>query len=458
MAGKFLNTTTAYSEMTNKLATFSKQLLDNPYYMYTDKKASECTYYNINTTMTTLDEATRGNYSEISAESPIRFNRIKNFLIYGITRIEPNLDLTEYGLEGNEVTGEAIILPKTIIPFPGDYFKLSVLADSYLFKVTAVNPNTLETGATLYRVNYVLVSSDGLKDIESQVVKTLVFTMSTGGIGGENGSNLATGIVDEGLVQTAQEFDTMLTALKDYYIALFYDAKVETFIYQFKNFTQEWHQNYGIPKPANVFNMQIATEMDRDNPFGLKVYDPYLIEFIIRNGLLNGSSTYIHVMQQMFLEHTFAIDYDRTIFSSIEKKKINKHEGRCTGNLIRCEQTLSLLYAHPEDYYYMQYHNLNAQFFAINIFDDPEFASRIINQRYYEKHALKNLIIKYMNDVEIILDDLAELEHIEYMSNKEFYYGIPLAIFCLEKQQAANVQAYVKTNNDHLDTEIPSQI
>ena len=103
MAGKFLNTTTAYSEMTNKLATFSKQLLDNPYYMYTDKKASECTYYNINTTMTTLDEATRGNYSEISPESPIRFNKIKNFLIYGITRIEPNLDLTEYGLEGNEV-------------------------------------------------------------------------------------------------------------------------------------------------------------------------------------------------------------------------------------------------------------------------------------------------------------------------------------------------------------------
>ena len=80
MAGKFLNTTTAYSQMTNNMTSMAKKLLDNPYYLYTDKKATECTYYNINTTMTTLDEATRGNYAEISAQSPIRFNKIKNFL------------------------------------------------------------------------------------------------------------------------------------------------------------------------------------------------------------------------------------------------------------------------------------------------------------------------------------------------------------------------------------------
>ena len=458
MAGKFLNITTAYSETVNNFADMSKKLLDNPYYLYTDKKASECTYYNLHSTMTTLDEATRGNYAELSAESPLRFNKIKNFLVYGITRIDPQLELGDYGLEGSDVTGECIVLPKTIRPFPGDYFKLSILDKSYLFKVTAVNPNTLDTGATLYRCNYVLVSSDGLKNIEAQVVKTYVFTMSTGGMGSENGANLSTGIVDEDVVEKAQKFDSILTAMKDYYIALFYDAKVETFIYQYKNFTDEWYRNNGIQKPANVFNMQIANEMDRDNPFGIKVYDPYLIEFIIRNSILNGASTYIHVMQQMFLEHTFAMDYDRTIFSSIEKKKIDKHYGYMTGNLLKCEQRLSLLYAHPEDYYYMQYHNLNAKFFFINIFDDPDFSNKIKSNTLYEYHPLKNLIIKYFNDIEIDNDDIEDLQHIDYMSNKEFYYGIPLAIFCLEKQQAANLQNMVTTDNAYLSDEVPNQI
>ena len=65
MAGKFINTTTAYSQVVNQASQVTKSRLDNPYYIFSDKKASECTYYNINTTMTTLDEATRGNYAEI---------------------------------------------------------------------------------------------------------------------------------------------------------------------------------------------------------------------------------------------------------------------------------------------------------------------------------------------------------------------------------------------------------
>ena len=154
MAGKFINTTTAYTQMVSQAAETMKGLLDNPYYLYTDKKASVCTYYNLNTTMTTLDEATRGNYSEISPNSPLRFNKIKKFMIYGITRIEPNLDIGEFGLESSDITGECIVLPKTIIPYPGDYFYLDQIEKPYLFRVTAVNPNTLDTGATMYRINY----------------------------------------------------------------------------------------------------------------------------------------------------------------------------------------------------------------------------------------------------------------------------------------------------------------
>ena len=67
MAGKFINTDQKITFDT--LADNMKDLLNNPYYQFSDKKGTICQYYNINTTKTTLDEATRGNYSEIGRAS-----------------------------------------------------------------------------------------------------------------------------------------------------------------------------------------------------------------------------------------------------------------------------------------------------------------------------------------------------------------------------------------------------
>lgn len=432
MAGKFLNIHSAYTDMVNQAAETVKSRLDNPYYLFSDKKASECTYYNINTTMSTLDEATRGNYAEISVHDPIRFNKIKNFMVYGISKIEPSLELTDYGAEGSDVTGECLILPRTIIPYPGDRFFLTQLNKPYLFRVTSVNPNTLETGATFYRCGYVLEASDGIKNIEPQVVKIFIFNINTGGFGSDNGTNLTTSIIDEEAYNSIQDLQNMTTALKDYYISMFYDNRIQSFAYLYAPLTDEWHGNNGEKIDKSVVNLQRAIDHD---PFGFKVYDPYLIEFMIRNKILSGSTTYIHVAHQMFLHSSFAMDYDKTIFASLEDSEYEHHHGRSVGNLILCDQKLSLLYAFPQDYYYMQYHNLNANLFFVSIFDDPDFKNKIKN-KIYTKHIFKNLIVKYFNKEPITSDDLKAIRHADYMSNKEFYYGIPLGIFIIEKHIA----------------------
>lgn len=428
MAGKFINTSTAYSDLIAGASNTIKNLLDNPYYLYTDKKASACTYYNINTTMTTLDEATRGNYSEISAHSPLRFNKIKNFYIYGVTKIEPNLDITEFGIESSDITGEAIVLPKTIIPYPGDYFYLTQIDKPYLFKVTAVNPNTLDTGATLYRINYTLVASDGLKNIQPQVVKVFNFNI------GDAGTNTTTSLVEEGVYNNAVTMQDYATTLKDYYISMFYDPKIQGFAYAYQPFTEGWSQMNGEPQHLHLLNMTKCP----CKPFGFKVYDPYLVEFLIRNKILSGSTNYIYVTQQMFLQSTFGIDYDRTIFSSLEDNNINKHYGYSVGNLLYCDQKLSLLYAYPMDYFYMEYNKLNSGFFYISIFDDPDFKNKVKNNES-TSNALKNIIIKFFNKEQITIDDLNKLDHIDYMQNKEFYYMIPMVIFCIEQQIANNL-------------------
>lgn len=420
MAGRFVNTdrtgVLTQQSISSSIVSAVQNILQNPYYLFSDKKASECTYYNINTTMTTLDESTHSNYGEISPDSPLRYNKVSGFYLYGMSKIEPNLEIGDYGMEASEISGECIVLPYTLIPYPGDRFLLSQISGPLVFKVTHVDVNTLDTGAIMYKISYVLDSSDGLEDIEPQVVKNLKFSISN------YGTNFASFISEEAY-NDASAMEKYSTMLKDYYISLFYDTAIQSFSYNYS----DNGPSYGAGLP----NMYGYHEF-----FGFKVYDPYLIEFIIRNKLISGSTNYMYVAQQMFLPNTFSIDYARTIFYSLENQDINSHGGTYVGNLILCNQRLSLLYAYPIDYYYMEYRKLEKGLFMINIFDDPEFGDYIKNnsQRSDDNSwCMKNIIIKFFNGEEITTSDLEALDHIDYLPDKDLFYLIPMTIFCIDK-------------------------
>ena len=419
MAGRFINTDRSgilmRHEINDTINNLVQDILQNPYYLFNDKRATKCTYYNLNTTMTTLDESTRGNYGEISPESPLRFNKINNFYIYGFSKVEPNLDVNEYGLESNDISGEIIVLPFTIVPYPGDFFKIDAIDGPLLFKVTAVNPNMLDTGAIMYKVNYALSSSDGIENIEPQVVKIYNFLVDN------IGTNFAT-LMEESDYNNAAEIEKTITALQDYYISLFYNNKIQSFSFDYSN-----NGTIGGSEP-NRFGY--------NEFYGFKIYDPYLIEFMIRNDILKGSSNYICVQHQYIIPNTFAVDYNRTFFKTLEDNDLSDHVGTYVGHYIRCEQRLSLLYAYPIDYYIMDYRKIDRRFYMINIFDDPEFSDiiksgKLINNK---KQIMKNIIIKYFNNIDIDSDDLINLKHIDYLPNKDLFYLIPFTIFILRKQ------------------------
>ena len=393
MAGRFIKTSNMKAEMPSLLPDVSKLLFNNPYYLFNNASAAKCTYYNLNTTMTTLDEATRGNYGEISPESPLRFNKINNFVIFGVNKIEPNLETNEFGLEGSDIAADAIVLPKTIIPYPNDYFVLEQLGEKYLFKVTSVQPNMLDTGVNMYRINYTLKSSDGIRSINPQVVKTFEFSI-------ENyGSNFGC-IIEESTMSEVSDIEKFTTMMKDYFIQLFYDARIQSFKY-------------------------VRNGM-------LNVYDPFLIEFIIRNKILEGSSDYIFVTQQIYLPNSFGIDYDRTFFSCLEDNDMTKHYCRTAGNLELCRQRLSLLYAYPQDYYVMRYDQLATQFHIVDIFGDPSFMDKI-RSNTKTGDPLKDIVIGYFNNEGITSSTLEALKHVDFKDSPEMYYLIPITIYCMEQ-------------------------
>ena len=392
MAGKFIKTTNLQIMPDFVMSNVDSSINQNPYYIFNNASQYTCTYYNINTTMTTLDESTRGNYGDVSAESPIRYNKINNFAIYGFNKIEPSLEIGEFGLENSDINGDIVILPRTIIPYPGDFFVLKQINKPYLFRVTSANPNTIDTGSITYRVTYTLASSDGLKNIEAQVVKEFDFNIQN------YGSNFGC-LIESSKASFISEIERYTTTMKDYYIQLFYDTKIQSFAY-FRS--------------------------------GIKVYDAYLIEFMIRNKILKGSTQYMYVQQQVFLPSTFGIEYDRTFMSALEDKNYNKHYCKCAGNLYLCTQRLSLLYAYPQDYYTMEYDSLNSKLHIIDIFNDPKFMEKIRNNTK-TGNILKDIIIGYFNDEPITKNILAELDHIDYMQNEELFYLIPFCIYCMEQ-------------------------
>ena len=145
--------------------------------------------------------------------------------------------------------------------------------------------------------------------------------------------------------------------------------------------------------------------------------------------------------QQMFLPSTFGIDYDKTIFSCIEDKDvITRAKIRTVGNLLLCEQKLSLLYQYPEDYYYVEYAHLNTSCHSISIFGDLEMLYYIRNN-IKTNNPLWNIMIKYFNNESITSDDLLNIKNIDYYDNMELYYGIPIAIYCVERM----VESMLKT-------------
>ena len=178
MPGRFSNTT--YNETVNSLLGAMKNALNNNYYKYSDKQPTPVEYFHINRQASTLDEASKLAYDNIGTDSPFRFNKINNMLIYGLEQIQMQYQNEDFGMESEAITGEAIILPNTIKPYPDDNFCIPYLQKQIVFRITHVDPDTLEDGSNLYKITY---SSDTstYEELQKQVIEEYDFVVENVG-------------------------------------------------------------------------------------------------------------------------------------------------------------------------------------------------------------------------------------------------------------------------------------
>ena len=424
--GNFINTN--YNKTIDNLVEGAKSRLNNPFYIYGDRKPTIVTYYNINHNASTIDKGSSTLYDDIGQNSSLRFNKIENFHLYGIEKINVNLDVGEYGLE-SPIEGEALILPNTIVPVPGDMFIINHVIDKpYLFMVTGIGIDTLYTGANFYKISYKLTRTDmdALTSLETvQTIKR--FTYKAGNVG-----TTLTPLIESNQAELIDKIEDNIDTLLNYYMNLFYKNSVQNFILEYQH---------------------------------MYLYDPYLIEFMIRNKLfaLSGNN-YFHVEQAVYIGDTFSLEYDHTIFKDIEIKKSNMRLNSVYP--VPVDDPNSLLIDRLESYYklsnkvmYKDYDN------PINWLD-MDLLDRVINNELYDEDSnlyYRNLLILYMNNKEFDITDkiMNSIMDIEFNYTKELFYIIPILVFILKsyvnKQQEARKKIDTLVKNTETDPSINNE-
>lgn len=392
--GKFSDT--KYVNTIDSLVSATTDKIKNPYYKFSDKKPTKVTYYSQNVEKSTLDEASGLYGSHIGTDSPFKFNKINNFLLYGLAKINVDYDVGEFGTESAPISGDCIILPNTITPRPGDFFSIPYIKEAILFKVNSVNYDTLDTGANIYSIEYALEKVDAIEQIEEKVERSFNFVVD----------NIGTdfkAIIQDCDFNIIEQIEALVENLIVKFSDIFYDPRLQTFIF---------------------------------NHDGWLMYDPFLIEFFKRNNVMTFGDEYIHITHATSTNRTFGMDYLKTFFYCLENPD---QDIKCStvGTADMIIDPNSLFSTRLEDYYWVRHVDNSPHKTRFTLFD-MDIIDRVKNNIMYEKGNKKeiyNLWIAYFNnDNDFIKGDLISLiKQTDYMDNLDCFYALAITIYILEQ-------------------------
>lgn len=395
MAGKFTDTT--YKNTIDSLVQATKTKFNNPYYIFSDQKPTRVTYYSQNIEKSTLDEASGLYEAHLGNNSPFIFHRINDFFIYGIEQLLVNLEVGDYGTEAGSIESEGTILPNTITPRPGDFFSIPYLKEHILFKVSEVTTDTLDTGANIYKIGFSLSSTTAIETIEAQVEKSFNFIVNN------VGTDFKT-VIQDCDYDLAKQLETLIENLITHFEDIFFDPKLQTFVF---------------------------------NHDAWLMYDPYMIEFFIRNSVMKYGNSYKFVSHATETHKTFSMDYLKTFFYALENPTLKglKYSTMAIADLI--DDPNSSFSTRLDNYYCVNYRDKNmlkTRFETIN----SEVLEHIESGKYFEpgnSREFYNLWIAYFNNNTdyikgSVIDIIMKTDFVDNLSN---FYTLGITIFILEK-------------------------
>lgn len=135
----------------------------NQYAKYIDSTPSFVTYYSRDVD-TSTENPGLGQVKEIvGVDSPLRYNKIKNFPLYGVEEVNPSINSDGISGINVDIENTAVILPDTVIPKPDDLFVLhydeNTDKNSAVYRITGVDINAVDSN-TYYQISYISTPYD----------------------------------------------------------------------------------------------------------------------------------------------------------------------------------------------------------------------------------------------------------------------------------------------------------
>lgn len=241
------------------------------------------TYYHIDNDETTTDAGFLDVASILGHRSPIRFNKIEKFPIYGIDQIVLQLTEEDQGIDTN-YEGEGKILPSTIKPLQNDMFLIPVLHDTYLFRITSIEYDNIMPD-NFSKISFTLHSlgQEYIDKIEDQLSDDYVCIL-------ENIGTDSNCIIEKSCFNKIKDIKNMCRNITDFYKAMFYNDRHNVFLAHLEN--------------------------------GRFLYDPLQTEFINKHNLFNEKSDFDTLyLTDQYTDPQRKYKYAKSVYRYIELQK-----------------------------------------------------------------------------------------------------------------------------------------
>ena len=254
----YLNTA---NDMVDNATKLLSDVIDSKFATYLQGNGTPVlvTYYHVDDTLSTSDW---GNYTVdkvLGDDSPIRFNRIENFPLFGLKELLPSIELMDGNLMDMSIDGEVIALPGTIKPTPLDLFVYRYKnGNSITFKITGIELSSIKNN-DFYKMAISLKDindMDTIEKAEKQCIKGYVAKVDN--IGTQDKC-----IIEDKILVEINNIERLVSYLIEQYKVLFYDRRYNCILLRHSQFN--------------------------DYP----IYDPMLTTFIQKHDLLDSSDDYV---------------------------------------------------------------------------------------------------------------------------------------------------------------------
>jgi hypothetical protein len=289
---------TSIREKINTVKDNTEKLRKSPAVKFTDRTPIFGTFYNVDEKKSTTLSGTDDIQNDIGDDSPLRFNKIIDCVMFGLEDWSKNKEDDEYKGMRIENDNVSIIPLDSFKPIVNSFFTLELDNHVYLYRVTKVE-RTMIRNQSNYKIKYEKAFSDEdseYTDIEEQVIDE--YTMLYDNIGTDLKS-----IIKNNVIDNLEVIEKSIDKLNTLYMSQYYDENTETIILKLPN------EIIYSPYVSQFIN---ESDILYDSKFGNKIISP--IEFSIENNFSYNfqNSFFIKVMNKDTLtkkDMTFTVRY-----------------------------------------------------------------------------------------------------------------------------------------------------